>query len=161
MRNRRKTADGYERWLMKVSSTGAAAFNDIESVGGAGGRARGGEDGENGESDQGEDDEDEEARKNRPGMKKGTQAGDEDGEEPARHIDLDDDEPEKGIDPGTVTVTLLVLGLLFGTISPTYCAFCSHQGMTGSMRRTSQMMMKQLGMKQRKERRMMFLNPKC
>eukprot|EP00246_Nothoceros_aenigmaticus_P010217 TRINITY_DN26597_c0_g1_i1.p1 TRINITY_DN26597_c0_g1~~TRINITY_DN26597_c0_g1_i1.p1 ORF type:complete len:483 (+),score=133.06 TRINITY_DN26597_c0_g1_i1:129-1451(+) len=98
MRNRRKTADGYQRWLMKSSATGPAAFSDMENIGGAGNRTRGGEDDDNPESDRGEEDEDEEARKSRTEPNRGAQTADEDGEEPARDVDRDDDEPEKGDD---------------------------------------------------------------
>lgn len=103
MKNRRKTADGYQRWMMKAANTGAAAFGvgDSEQIGGIGGsggraKARGDdEDGNGNESDKAEEDEDEEeARKNRLGMNK--PGGDEDGEEPALDLDLDDDEGEKG-----------------------------------------------------------------
>ena len=37
MKNRRKTADGYQRWLMKAANTGAAAFGEIEKGSGGGG----------------------------------------------------------------------------------------------------------------------------
>ncbi|CAM6092492.1 unnamed protein product [Calypogeia fissa] len=103
MKNRRKTADGYQRWMMKAANTGAAAFGvgdseQIGGIGGSGGRAkRDDEDGNADDSDKAEEDEDEEeARKNRLGMDK--PGGDEEGEEPALDLDLDDDEGEKGDD---------------------------------------------------------------
>ncbi|KAJ6749464.1 hypothetical protein OIU85_000137 [Salix viminalis] len=48
MKNRRKTADGYERWMMKAANNGAAAFGEVEKVddkegvsaGGRGGRRK-------------------------------------------------------------------------------------------------------------------------
>ncbi|KAI5075755.1 hypothetical protein GOP47_0009831 [Adiantum capillus-veneris] len=105
MKNRRKTADGYQRWLMKAANTGAAAFGEVEKItGGSGGR--GGfkrraddDDDDPAFSDKGEEDADEEANMiNRLGMNK--KGGDEDGEEPARGNDreLDDEEPERGDD---------------------------------------------------------------
>ena len=103
MKNRRKTADGYERWMMKASNTGAAAFADMDKLPGSGGgeggsRKKGGDDDDMGPgSDRGEDDMDEEeSRKNRLNLNK-TAKGDEDGEELANEIDLDEEEPERGI----------------------------------------------------------------
>ncbi|CAK9881367.1 unnamed protein product [Sphagnum jensenii] len=107
MKNRRKTADGYQRWMMKAANTGSSVFADMDKVlgsgggGGRGSRKKGGDDEENEVgSDVDEDDmDDEEARKNRLGMNKGAKGGDEDGEEPARdENDLDDEEPERGDD---------------------------------------------------------------
>ncbi|BBN04947.1 transcription initiation factor TFIIF subunit alpha [Marchantia polymorpha subsp. ruderalis] len=107
MKNRRKTADGYQRWMMKAANTGAAAFGGIaddEKVtggGGSSGRRKGPEDDDDGvgaDSDKGEEDEDEEeARTKRLGLKNAA-GGDEDGEEPAMDLDLDEEEPEKGDD---------------------------------------------------------------
>ncbi|KAL3693420.1 hypothetical protein R1sor_007071 [Riccia sorocarpa] len=109
MKNRRKTADGYQRWMMKAANTGAAAFGvtDIEEKisgggrGGSGGRRKGNDDDDDGldpGSDKGEEDEDEEeARTKRLGLKQ-TQGGEEDGEEPALDLDDIDEEPEKGDD---------------------------------------------------------------
>jgi transcription initiation factor TFIIF subunit alpha len=108
MKNRRKTADGYERWMMKVANNGAAAFGEVEKPdekeagGGGGGRGRkkmNDEDEEGNVSDRGEEDEDEEsARKNRLELnKKG--GGDDDEEGPrGGDFDFDDDDIEKGDD---------------------------------------------------------------
>ncbi|MCO5603869.1 hypothetical protein L7F22_058023 [Adiantum nelumboides] len=106
MKNRRKTADGYQRWLMKAANTGAAAFGEVEKVTGGGGgrggfkrRADDDDDDDPAFSDKGEEDADEEeSRKNRLGLNK--KSGDEDGEEPARGDDreLEDEEPERGDD---------------------------------------------------------------
>ncbi|XAR53838.1 Ubiquitinyl hydrolase 1 [Bertholletia excelsa] len=111
MRNRRKTADGYERWMMKAANNGAAAFGEVErfddkesGAGGSGGGGRGrrktggGDDEEGNVSDRGEEDEEEEAaRKNRLGLNKN--GGDDDEEGPrGGDLDLDDDDIEKGDD---------------------------------------------------------------
>ncbi|KAA8515586.1 hypothetical protein F0562_018803 [Nyssa sinensis] len=108
MRNRRKTADGYQRWMMKAANNGPAAFGEVEKFddkesgagGGRGGRRKtAGDDEETNVSDKGEEDEDEEAaRKNRLGLNK--KAGDDDDEEGPRggDLDLDDDDIEKGDD---------------------------------------------------------------
>lgn len=105
MKGRRKTADGYQRWMMKAANNGAAAFGadaekfeDREGTAGAGrGRKKTtGEDGEANDSDRGDEDEEEEtARKNRLGLNK--KAGDDD-EEGLRggDLDFDDDDIEKG-----------------------------------------------------------------
>ncbi|KAF9664434.1 hypothetical protein SADUNF_Sadunf16G0018500 [Salix dunnii] len=107
MKNRRKTADGYERWMMKAANNGAAAFGEVEKVddkegvsaGGRGGRRKAsGDDDEGNVSDRGEEDEEEEAgRKSRLGLNK--QGGDDD-EEGLRggDLDMDDDDIEKGDD---------------------------------------------------------------
>ncbi|KAL2634215.1 hypothetical protein R1flu_005694 [Riccia fluitans] len=109
MKNRRKTADGYQRWMMKAANTGAAAFGvtDMDETvpggrgGSAGGRRKGADDEDDAldaGSDKGDEDEDEEeARSKRLGLKK-TQGGEEDGEEPALDLDDIDEEPEKGDD---------------------------------------------------------------
>lgn len=107
MKNRRKTADGYERWMMKAANNGAAAFGEVEkfddkesgAAGGRGGRKKANGDDEEGHaSDRGEEDEDEEsARKNRLGLNK--RGGDDDGEGPrGGDLDGDDDDGEKGDD---------------------------------------------------------------
>ncbi|KAL0553892.1 hypothetical protein IC582_007796 [Cucumis melo] len=108
MKNRKKTADGYERWMMKAASNGPAAFGEVEkfddkeTVGtsGRGRRKTTGDENEGNVSDRGEEDEEEEAaRKNRLGLsKKG--GGDDDDEEGPRggDHDLDDDDIEKGDD---------------------------------------------------------------
>ncbi|GAA0159346.1 general transcription factor [Lithospermum erythrorhizon] len=107
MKNRRKTADGYERWMMKAANNGAAAFGEVErpddkeaGVIGGKGRKKGGGDIEEGNvSDRGEEDEEEEAgRKSRLELNK--RGGDDDDEEGPRGGDLDgdDDDIEKGDD---------------------------------------------------------------
>ncbi|CAH9148849.1 unnamed protein product [Cuscuta epithymum] len=105
MNNRRKTADGYQRWMMKAASNGPAAFGeagkfDDKESGAGGGRARrkSGDDEEGNASDQGEEDEEEEAaRKRRSGLNK--KGGDDDEEGPrGGDLDLDDDDIEKGDD---------------------------------------------------------------
>ncbi|KAJ6870139.1 transcription initiation factor IIF subunit alpha-like isoform X1 [Populus alba x Populus x berolinensis] len=107
MKNRRKTADGYERWMMKAANNGAAAFGEVEKVddkegvsaGGRGGRRKAsGDDDEGNVSDRGEEDEEEEAgRKSRLGLNK--QGGDDDEEGPrGGDLDMDDDDIEKGDD---------------------------------------------------------------
>ncbi|KAG8385810.1 hypothetical protein BUALT_Bualt03G0084000 [Buddleja alternifolia] len=107
MKNRRKTADGYQRWMMKAANNGAAAFGEVEksddreTAGGGGGRGRKkatGEDDEANVSDRGEEDEDEEAaRKSRLGLNK--KNGDDDEEGPrGGDLDFDDDDIEKGDD---------------------------------------------------------------
>ncbi|XP_010270094.1 PREDICTED: transcription initiation factor IIF subunit alpha-like [Nelumbo nucifera] len=109
MKNRRKTADGYQRWMMKAANNGPAAFGEVEkfddkeSGGGGGGGGRGrkkatGDEDEGNASDRGEEDEEEEeARKNRLGLRK--LAGDDDEEGPrGGDLDLDDDDIEKGDD---------------------------------------------------------------
>ncbi|CAH2071504.1 unnamed protein product [Thlaspi arvense] len=110
MKNRRKTADGYQRWMMKAANNGPALFgereleNDKESGGsGGGGRGRkkasGGEEEEGNVSDRGEEDEEEEAsRKSRLGLnKKSNDDDDEEGPRGGDH-DMDDDDIEKGDD---------------------------------------------------------------
>lgn len=113
MKNRRKTADGYERWMMKAANNGPAAFGEVERLddkdsgagagagAGAGGRGRkktSGDDDEGNVSDRGEEDEEEEAaRKSRLGLNK--KVGDADDEEGPRGGDFDfddDDDIEKG-----------------------------------------------------------------
>lgn len=117
MKNRRKTADGYERWMMKAANNGPAAFGEVERLddkdsgagagagagGGSGGRGRkktSGDDDEGNVSDRGEEDEEEEAaRKSRLGLNK--KVGDADDEEGPRGGDFDfddDDDIEKGDD---------------------------------------------------------------
>ncbi|CAI9282333.1 unnamed protein product [Lactuca saligna] len=70
-KNRRKTADGYEIWMMKAANNGATAFGEVERPDdkeGGGGRGRkknNANDDEGNVSDRGEENEDEEfARKN-------------------------------------------------------------------------------------------------
>ncbi|XP_073061529.1 transcription initiation factor IIF subunit alpha-like isoform X2 [Primulina eburnea] len=106
MKNRRKTADGYERWMMKAANNGPAAFGEVAKVddreSGSGG-VRGhkitpGDDHEGNASDRGEEDEeDEAARKSRLGVNK--KNGDDDDEGPrGGDLDFDDDDIEKGDD---------------------------------------------------------------
>jgi len=89
MKNRKKTADGYERWMMKAANNGAAAFGEVERTddkdsvvgGGRGRRKTTGDDEEGNVSDKGEEVEEEEAaRKNRLGLNK--RSGDDDEEGP-------------------------------------------------------------------------------
>ncbi|KAJ4826690.1 Transcription initiation factor IIF subunit alpha [Turnera subulata] len=110
MKNRKKTADGYERWMMKAANNGAAAFGETErfddkdtAAGGGGGRGgrkktSGGDDDEGNVSDRGDEDEEEEAaRKSRLGLNK--RGGDDDEEGPrGGDLDMDDDDIEKGDD---------------------------------------------------------------
>ncbi|GMJ14550.1 hypothetical protein like AT4G12610 [Hibiscus trionum] len=106
MKNRRKTADGYERWMMKAANNGAAAFGEVEKVeekettaaGGKGRKKPTGDEEEGHVSDRGEEDEEEEAaRKNRLGLNK--KSGDDDEEGPrGGDLDMDDDDIEKGDD---------------------------------------------------------------
>ncbi|KAI5662264.1 hypothetical protein M9H77_21587 [Catharanthus roseus] len=106
MKNRRRTADGYERWMMKAANNGAAAFGEVEKFddkeavagGGRGRKKTGGDDDEAHVSDRGEEDEDEEAaRKNRLQLNK--KSGDDDEEGPrGGDLDMDDDDIEKGDD---------------------------------------------------------------
>ncbi|CAN6477592.1 unnamed protein product [Victoria cruziana] len=98
MKNRRKTADGYERWMMKAANNGAAAFGEVEKLGS--GRDGGNEEDEDNAvgSDKGEEDEEEEEdRKNRLGMNKRNGDDDEEGPRGGDH-DMDDDDIEKGDD---------------------------------------------------------------
>ncbi|KAL8469108.1 hypothetical protein ACS0TY_032083 [Phlomoides rotata] len=107
MKGRRKTADGYQRWMMKAANSGAATFgaeaDKFDDREGASGSGRGrkkttGEDDEANDSDRGDEDEEEEtARKSRLGLNK--KAGDDD-EEGLRggDLDFDDDDIEKGDD---------------------------------------------------------------
>ncbi|KAM7495588.1 hypothetical protein LguiB_030197 [Lonicera macranthoides] len=112
MKNRRKTADGYERWMMKAANNGAAAFGEVEKFdekegggggGGGGGRGRkktNDEDDEGNVSDRGDEDEEEESlRKNRLELNKKGGGGDDDEEGPrGGDLDFDDDDIEKGDD---------------------------------------------------------------
>ncbi|ESQ38193.1 hypothetical protein EUTSA_v10028564mg [Eutrema salsugineum] len=108
MKNRRKTADGYQRWMMKAANNGPALFgeteNDKEAGGssGGGGRGRkkssGGDEEEGNVSDRGEEDEEEEAsRKSRLGLNKKSNDDDEEGPR-GGDLDMDDDDIEKGDD---------------------------------------------------------------
>ncbi|XP_051125242.1 transcription initiation factor IIF subunit alpha isoform X2 [Andrographis paniculata] len=106
MKNRRKTADGYQRWMMKAANNGPAAFGEVEkfddkessSFSGKGRKKQTGDEEEVNASDRGEEDEEEEsARKNRLGLNK--KGGDDDEEGPrGGDLDFDDDDIEKGDD---------------------------------------------------------------
>ncbi|KAF6144959.1 hypothetical protein GIB67_013310 [Kingdonia uniflora] len=105
IKNRRKNAEGYERWMMKAADNGAAAFGkseipeDKDNTGATGrGRKKASAEGDEGNfSDRGEeDDEEEESRKNRLKLNKGGD-DDEEGLRGGDH-DFDDDDVEKGDD---------------------------------------------------------------
>ncbi|KAL0712861.1 hypothetical protein Bca4012_019839 [Brassica carinata] len=95
MKNRRKTEDGYERWMMKAAN----GENDKEAGGssGSGGRGRkkssGGEEEEGNVSDRGEEDE-EASRKSRLGLNKKSNEDDDEGPR-GGDLDMDDDDIEK------------------------------------------------------------------
>lgn len=105
MKNRRKSAEGYQRWMMKVANNGAAAFGEVEKIEGRVGGAEGGrrkkgngdEDEDAALSEKGEEDEEEElARKSRLGLNR--KEGDDDEEGPrGGDLDFDDDDIEKGM----------------------------------------------------------------
>ncbi|KDP30477.1 hypothetical protein JCGZ_16156 [Jatropha curcas] len=106
MKNRRKTADGYERWMMKAANNGAAAFGEVEkfddkdsgTAGGKGRRKTAGDDEGGNVSDKGEEVEEEEtARKNRLGLRRFDGDDEEEGQKGSDH-DMDDDDGEKGDD---------------------------------------------------------------
>jgi transcription initiation factor TFIIF subunit alpha len=99
MNNRKKTADGYQRWMMKAANNGAfgehGKLDDKESKRS---RQKTGDDDEGPSSDNGEEDEDEEVdRKSRHGLNKKS-GYDDDDDEGTRGGDLDDDDydVEKG-----------------------------------------------------------------
>ncbi|KAG7620215.1 Winged helix DNA-binding domain superfamily [Arabidopsis suecica] len=109
MKNRRKTADGYQRWMMKAANNGPALFGEVDNekesggTSGGGGRGRkkssGGDEEEGNVSDRGDEDEEEEAsRKSRLGLNR--KSNDDDDEEGPRggDLDMDDDDIEKGDD---------------------------------------------------------------
>ncbi|XP_058200313.1 transcription initiation factor IIF subunit alpha-like [Rhododendron vialii] len=109
MKNRRKTADGYQRWMMKAANNGPAAFGEVEKIddkerGASCGRGRKkprGDDGEANASDNGEDDEEEQEEAARNITGGGLfRRGNNDDEEGTRggDLDLDDDDFEKGDD---------------------------------------------------------------
>ncbi|KAL6004880.1 hypothetical protein ACLOJK_005437 [Asimina triloba] len=109
MKNRRRSAEGYERWMMKAANNGAAAFGvgagqaDTEKQDGVAEgshRRKGtGDDEEDAaHSDKGEGDEEEElSRKNRLGLNRDGGNDDEEGPR-GGDLDLDDDDIEKGDD---------------------------------------------------------------
>lgn len=106
MKNRRKFVDGYERWMMKSASNGAAAFptfdanllKDVPAGGGKGRKKSSAENEGNVASDKGDDDAEEEGdRKSKYGPNEG--AGDDDDDEGPAGADFDDDDDiEKGDD---------------------------------------------------------------
>ncbi|XP_074270178.1 transcription initiation factor IIF subunit alpha-like [Silene latifolia] len=106
MKNRRKTVDGYERWMMKTASNGPAAFGyhpelvkETPVVGGKG-RKKSDAEADGNVSDKGEEDEGEQAaRKSRLGLnnKKGSDDEDDEGRR-GGDFDDDDDNIEKGDD---------------------------------------------------------------
>uniref|UniRef100_A0A803M1P0 Transcription initiation factor IIF subunit alpha n=1 Tax=Chenopodium quinoa TaxID=63459 RepID=A0A803M1P0_CHEQI len=107
MKNRRKFVDGYERWMMKTASNGAAAFPTFDanlvkdiSTGGAGkGRKKSTAEKEGNASEKGEDEGEEDAdRKPKIGSSNG--ADDDDGNESPAGGDFDDEDDniEKGDD---------------------------------------------------------------
>lgn len=114
MKNRRKTADGYQRWMMKAANNGSAVFPEIEKhlgkepePGGGGGGVRGRkkstDEDEGHVSDNGEEDEEEEAaRKARLGLNK--RDGDDEDDEAPRGGDFDDD--DENIEKGELAVCL-------------------------------------------------------
>lgn len=102
MNKRKNNATGYERWMMKAATNGAAAFGEMkksESMsndGAEGNRSKKVKNEDNGDhSDKGEEDvEEEEARKSRLALnKKGV---DDDDDAKGGDIDMDDDDIEKG-----------------------------------------------------------------
>lgn len=104
MKNRRKTADGYQRWMMKAANNGPAAFGEAKNFddeeGGASGRRghkkTGGDVAEANASDKGEEDEEEEAAGHTIlGL---CRRGSNDDEETPRggDLDLDGEDIEKG-----------------------------------------------------------------
>ncbi|KAI3946266.1 hypothetical protein MKW92_035719 [Papaver armeniacum] len=104
IKNRKKTAEGFEIWMMKIANSGAAAFGEKEKDEKEAGGSRGGskkandDEDEGSVSDKGDEDEEEEAqRKSRLGLNK--RDGDDDEEGPrGGDLDMDDDDIEKGDD---------------------------------------------------------------
>lgn len=120
MKNRRKFVDGYERWMMKTASNGAAAFptfdatlvKDIPTGGGGKGRKKSTAEDEGNASDKGEDDPEEEGeRKAKVGPSK--RAGDDDDEEGPAGGDFDDDDD---IEKGKDFVSLFILQFVSGCL---------------------------------------------
>ncbi|OAY63241.1 Transcription initiation factor IIF subunit alpha [Ananas comosus] len=105
MNKRKNNATGYERWMMKAATNGAAAFGETKKNESTGserldvGRPKKGKNNEDEDhSDKGEENEEEEvARKNKLELnKKGVDDDDDEGGK--GDFDLDDDEIEKGDD---------------------------------------------------------------
>ncbi|KAL3818475.1 hypothetical protein ACJIZ3_004380 [Penstemon smallii] len=104
MKNRRKAADGYERWMMKAAKNGAAAFGEIEKFDDQENAASGGKERKKATGDEDEtndldrgDEEEESTRKNRLGLNKNGGNDDEEGPR-GEDLDFDDDDIEKGDD---------------------------------------------------------------
>lgn len=133
MKNRRKTADGYQRWMMKAANNGAAAFGEVEksddresAAGGGRGRKKAtGDDDEGNASDNGDEDEEEEAaRKSRLGLNK---KGGDDDEEGLRggDLDFDDDDIEKGDNSSSLYMDFtMTVNHYVGVLSRTSCSLC-------------------------------------
>lgn len=152
--------------MMKAANNGAAAFGEVERPddkegggGGGGGRGRknnNADDDEGNVSYRGEEDEDEEfARKNRLGLNK--RGGDDDEECPrGGDLDFDDDDIEKGdcfviwiMERNDTFHLLLEFEFSMRNENRLFVyllLYVRFQVMSGSMRRFSQMMMKQLVM---------------
>ncbi|XP_024370613.1 transcription initiation factor IIF subunit alpha [Physcomitrium patens] len=97
MKNRRKTADGYQRWMMKASNPDIDKLPGSGGAGGGRGRKVGADDDDMG-SDKGEDEDEEFGGKKRLNLNKTAKGGDDDGEDAANDIDMDEEEPERGDD---------------------------------------------------------------
>ncbi|KAI3834449.1 hypothetical protein MKX03_032560 [Papaver bracteatum] len=94
IKNRRKTAEGFQIWMMKITNSGAAAFGEKGKDEKEAGGFRVGRN----VSDKGGEDEEEEAqRKNRLGLNKRDVDDDEEGPR-GGYLDMDDDDIEKGDD---------------------------------------------------------------
>lgn len=104
MNKRKSNATGYERWMMKAATNGAAAFGEIKKLesmansGVDGNRSKKVKSEDAGDhSDKGEEDgEEEEARKSRLALSKKSMDDDDDAK--GGDMDLDDDDIEKGDD---------------------------------------------------------------
>lgn len=102
IKNHRKSAEGYQRWMKKVANNGPGAFGEVDKIDGDRGGAEGGRcrkgNVDNDEdivlSDRGEEDVEEElARKNRLGLNK---KGDDDEGPRGGDLDFDEDDNERG-----------------------------------------------------------------
>lgn len=134
MNSRKRTADGYERWMMKAANNGAAAFGAVERAdekdsGVAGGKGRKktvGDDEEGHVSDKGDEDEEEEAaRKNRLGLNK--RGGEDDEEGPkGGDLDLDDDDIEKGKDFSFLYLVFHLKEMLHGFLFHLLSSLCPY-----------------------------------
>ncbi|KAJ8423448.1 hypothetical protein Cgig2_005319 [Carnegiea gigantea] len=121
MKNRRKTADGYQRWMMKAANNGSAVFPEIEKHlgkepepgggGGVRGRKKSTDEDEGHVSDKGEEDEEEAAaRKARLGLNK--RGGDDEDDEAPRGGDFDDD--DDNIEKGELFILTFAVGCHLG-----------------------------------------------